>query len=223
MLRANIYSIEPLTPVAREAIHDGLGMVAAYMGHTIATKELAVRLPLKDNGTVNPRRVGFANLEKMVELHVMAVPLDPGESEAVGYAGVGGGWSFVDTATHSPELIRTTSAHEAAHAFGFVRQRVGHEDSTSHGHCCNGTCIMHRKVMIETYQEEVRLEASRRSRLTELFRRGRPPITPVPKIRLAHEQYDFCLPCKVDLRDKGEEQIAKLRHNRLFVWKGVKR
>lgn len=226
MFRANVYSMEPLTPVAREAINDGIGMVAAYMGQTVASRELLVRLPLNERGNVNPARVGFNKLDKMVELHLMAVPLDPGAGERIGLAGVGRGWSFVDTAKDSDQVIRTTTAHEVAHAFGFVSPSAEQTDPESPFHCCDGNCIMHKMVTILVSEAEAEQQAPEESRrlLSKIpFRRKSKIVTPEPSPTYSvTDQYDFCLPCKIDLRDNSEAHMSELRTGRLFGTKGVR-
>lgn len=228
MFRANVYSMEPLTPVAREAINDGIGMVAAYMGQTATSRELLVRLPLNERGNVNPARVGFSKLDKMVELHLMAVPLDPGAGERIGLAGVGRGWSFVDTAKDSTSVIRTTTAHEVAHAFGFVSPSAEQTDPESPFHCCDGGCIMHKMVTILVAESETAQQAPEESRrlLSKIpfWRKSKLtiPETSVSTTYTVPDQYDFCLPCKVDLRHNSEAHLSELRMSRLFGTKGVK-
>lgn len=34
-------------------------------------------------------------------------------------------------------------------------------------------------------------------------------------------QFDFCLPCKVDMRDDGDKNLEQLRFDRIFRTKGV--
>jgi len=204
MFRANIYSMEPLTPVAREAVNDGIGMVAAYMGETVSTRELLVRLPMTQRGTVNAKRVGYGNLDKLVELHLMAVPLDKGEGEAIGLAGLGRGWSFVDTMHGAADVMRTTSAHEVAHGLGFVIASSEQADPKSPNHCCDGNCIMHKKVTILMSES------------------GTGQQTPPSGSASLYGQYDFCLPCKIDLRSKGAHRLAELRRSRLFSRRGIK-
>lgn len=227
MLRANIYSLEPLPAETRSALNDGIDMAAAYMGHQLIAKELTVRLPLNEHGNVNPARVGYGKLDRLVELHLMAVPLDPGAGERVGLAGVGRGWGFVDVVSNSPELIRTTTAHETAHAFGFVLPDASQRDLDSPRHCSHDSCVMHKKVTtMTTHHEQFGQANPRRKFLSRLgFSRGeRQPIEPVmlETVCLANNQYDFCTDCKISMRDNGEEQIAGLRHNRIFTWKGIR-
>jgi hypothetical protein len=227
MFRANVYSLEPLTPVAREAVHDGIGMVTAYMGETVAARELMVRLPFTERGTIDPARIGHSKLDKMVELHLMAVPLDSGESERIGLGALGRGWAYVDTAKNSAEVIRVTAAHEVAHAFGFVAPEAKQADPESPYHCCDGNCIMHKMVTILVADSEHAQQAPQESRrlLNRLqFRRRSTRVAAVTNTPAysVEKQYDFCLPCKIDLRDKGSQNIAELRHGRIFSWRGVK-
>lgn len=223
MIRANIYSIEPLLPEVRGAVEDGIGMVAAYMGQSVVAKELRVRLPLNGAGVVRAERVGFGKLDKMVELHLMAVPLDPGEDERIGLAGIGRGWSFVDTSRRSIGLIRTTAAHETGHALGFVLPGSPQEDPESSYHCCDQSCIMHKRaLMVPETAVALRSHAMRRKKRAIIARRRNRESEPMAALEYRlKDQFDFCLPCKVDMREQGDTQLEQLRYSRLFKLKGV--
>lgn len=227
MFRANIYSMEPLTPVAREAVNDGIGMVAAYMGETVVPRELLIRLPLNERGNVNPTRIGFGKLDKMVELHVMAVPLDPGDEEVIGLAGIGSGWSFVNTTRDSEQVIRATTSHEVAHALGFVTIGAAHADPESSFHCCDDNCLMHKSLFIHTKTDTTaELLAEEPPKLLDRigFRRKSrvAPRVPSPVYTLVKRQYDFCSPCKLDIKTNGEKNLSELRTNRIFRIQSVK-
>jgi hypothetical protein len=216
--------MEPLTDIARESINDGIGMVTAYIGETVVTNEVTVRLVTDELGRVDPNRIGYGNLDKMVELHVMAVPLDRGEDERLGLAAIGRGWSYVDTSRDSAPIIRTTAAHEVAHALRFVVPGSEHEDPASPYHCCDGDCIMHKSIAIavsELAGSSDRILRTQRMR-SLLRRRGKAALLQVDQTEyLMDSQHDFCVACKVDMRDKGSGHVAKLRHDRLFVQKSV--
>lgn len=226
MIRANVYSLEPLSTDVSEAVRQGIDMVADYMGHTVATQELLLkRLPLNSEGNVRPGLVSFRKLDKFVELHLMAVPLDRGAGERIGLAGVGRGWAFVNTSDESLEVITTTSAHETGHAFGFVTPASPNSDPRDPHHCRDIRCLMNKKVVILESDEEVStgFSVSARSAMDRLFLR-RPPRTASPRpSRRVHQQHDFCDCCKADMRQAGNENIAKLRSARLFEWGKVAR
>ncbi len=219
MFRANIYSLEPLEPVAREAVHEGIEMIAAYMGQTVTTSELQVRLPLDDNRLVNPRRVGFKKLDKMVELHLMAVPVDPGESELLGVAGVGLGWGFTDISSNHPSLMRSTASHETAHAFGFVMADSKQSDPESSTHCISSNCIMHSKAIYQVVHTERLIEPARSRGISRLIHLPNSQETPAVEISTHREylQHDFCVDCKSDMYNYGEKNLARLRHRRVFT------
>lgn len=223
MFRANIYSIEPLSPLARDAVHEGIQMVAAYMGQTATTSELLVRLPLNTDGRVNPRRVGFKNLDKMVDLHLMAVPVDRGESEKLGQAGVGLGWAFSDVTEDNSQIIRTTTAHEVAHAFGHVNPESEQSDPNSRGHCVCQDCVMHRVALYRTVQMELpRPEPEKLKGLKAIFKRKQPVIEPPETVRVKqYHQYDFCASCKLDLYHDSDRNLANMRYRRLLDRNGV--
>ena len=215
-MRANIYSLEPLAPAAREAVHDGIGMVAAYMGEPIATNELQVRLPLTPDGCVDPRRVGFAHFDMMVELHLIAVPLQ-GSAERPGIADVARGVSFTDVSSDAKPLIRTVTAHEVAHSLGFVLADSTHVDASSEHHCAGEGCIMHRRVVTDT-QTLITLP---KTRLADRLRGRKAAPLQESVVRLVNGQYDFCGDCKTDLYHNGLAALNKLRWNRLFHTKKV--
>lgn len=218
MFRANLYSMEPLTTTAREAIHDGVEMVAAYMGQTVVAKELAVRLPIDELSNVNPSRVGFSKLDKLVELHLIAAPIDSSKCETVGLAYIGKGWSLVDTSRDNENLIRNITAHEVAHAFGFVIPESKHADKDSRYHCCDTSCIMHKKLYTLTASIEPEPQIQDKAKLL-----SRPLIRCKSEIKPAIQQeitvsrqFDFCSPCKVDMRNNSDQHLHQLRTGRIL-------
>lgn len=56
-------------------------MATGYTGHMVVSNLFGVRLPINDQGRVNPARISFCKLDKMVELHLMAVLLESGDKE----------------------------------------------------------------------------------------------------------------------------------------------
>lgn len=223
MFRANIYSMGGgLAPEARGAIHDGVDMVAAYMGQTVVKKELSVRLPQNENGLVNPHRVGFAKLDKMVELHLMAVPVDRGETDVLGLAGMGRGWAFANISTDSAQVMRMTACHEISHAFGFVIPAAEQADQTSPGHCASRDCIMHKFALYNIVPVVSEPTATNPGRWDPLARwRNRNNGDTVDSIEVSYQkryrQADFCSDCKVDMREHGDKNLARLRHRRIMV------
>lgn len=197
MLRANIYTIEPLSPEIQDSVEDGVRMVVTYIGHIAVTRSVEVRLPLSQEGKVDPGRVGLSNLDGMVELHVMAVPLDRSKYGRFtsGMSAFGVGVGFVDTSVDKVNSIRLTTAHEVGHSLGFVSNHSGHEDPNSANHCSDKSCVMHQAGLQPEIDALNPPEGSREARLLK--------------------QFDFCLDCKVDMRSKGEENLQRLRHSRV--------
>lgn len=210
MITANVYSLveQRITYESRRAIYDGLGMVAAYMGETILTSEMFVEAPLNDRRKVNPANVHASMLDPSTDIHLLAVPLERGEDEQMGLAYMHSGLCFVDTTRDSPCVMRTTSAHEAAHALGFVTSGLRHEDLTSSNHCRNGDCLMHKKAIL--IEEEAELKNVQHE-LDRVLRVLRPTDILRPMVNKIGGQYDFCTPCKIDMRDNGARNLAKLR------------
>jgi len=190
------------------------------MGEVVTRRELGIKLLITPEGVVNPRRVGFANLDRMVELHLMAVPLRHGEDERIGLAGIGRGWSYVDTSSDSPAIIRATTAHEVAHGFGFLIPGSKQEDPESPFHCCDGNCVMHRSVVITTHEPVIKVPTRGQRIKSRISRRSVEPVIPRETYSV-DKQYDFCLPCKIDLRDNGSQNISKLRYNRVIAEKKI--
>jgi hypothetical protein len=218
MLRAIVYSLEPLTPDNREAVHEGIEMVAEHIGQTVSCQELLVRLPMTDRGTVNPDRVGRGKLDKMVELHLMAVPLDRGAGERAGLAEIGAGWAFVDIREQCKDAVRTTSAHETSHALGFVSRDAAHTDPNSRYHYRDNDCIMSKSsTVLVTYPAFA--PATLGEIMSSRLLRRQPKVKGPSRQLLGH--HDFCPDCKVDMRANGENKLAELRHSRIFTRKGV--
>jgi hypothetical protein len=215
-MRANVYSLEPLAPAAREAVHDSLDMVAAYMGEAVVARELQVKLPLTAAGLVNPKQVGYSNFDMMVELHLLAVPLE-GSAERPGIADVGRGVGFTNITGNSKPLIRTVTAHEVAHAVGFVLPDSAQADPDSQYHCLAASCLMNRRVVTDT---ETLITTPKAPLLERLRGKKAAPLTE-STVRLVNRQYDFCGDCKADLHHYGQRELNRLRYHRLTVSKKV--
>jgi hypothetical protein len=213
MIRANVYSQETLQPEVAKAVADGIDVVAGYIGETVSIKELQVRLPHNRYGSVNPNRVGFKKLDGMVELHVMAVPLEYENEATLGVASIGHGFSFIDTNSNNPQVLRSTSAHENAHALGFVVPLSRHEDPASPFHCSDPNCIMNNKIVIFDTLQALAEPISKRNPLT--LDKAETDLLRARSLQIANGQNDFCSPCKKDFRDKGSYNIGKLRYGRL--------
>jgi len=220
-MRANIYSLESLTVEKNNAVTESIEMVVAYMGNVVTTKECRLRgLTLSPDGKVDPARIGLSKLDKLVELHLMAVPLKPGEDERLGIAGIGQGWGFVDSSDDRPAVIRSTTSHEVAHAFGFVIPGAIQEDKESSFHCCDEDCIMYKCALTRIREE---------TPLTSLLKKiagSIPGLRQSPAHKTVshhiHSQYDFCLSCKIDLRDKADEHLSALRLARVVTQRKIK-
>jgi hypothetical protein len=210
-MRTNIYSLESLTPEVKDAVREGVTEVAARIGQAVVFRECRVKLALTDRGTVNPNRIGFANLEHLTELHIIAVPLDRGESERIGLAQLGRGVGFVDIASGNDPLIRTTTAHETAHSIGFVSSGARNENPESEHHCSDNDCIMYRYAITQAASEPTQslFKLSRKV----IMRRRVTSNTPVASLQ---GQQDFCDDCKADIASNGAERINELRHRRLL-------
>jgi hypothetical protein len=215
-MKANIYSVEPLVPVAREAIHEGISIVAGYMGEPVTTKELTVKLPRTPEGYVRPEKVGFSNFDMMVELHLLAVPLQGG-AERPGVANLGRGVSFADTNVESKPLMRIITAHEVAHSLGFVLADSKQVEKDKGAHCIEDSCIMNREVTTATETRVIAPDLTRMERL----RGKKPALVTETVVRLVNGQYDFCGDCKVDLYQHGQAELNKMRWQRLFHTKKV--
>lgn len=210
-MRANIYSLNPMESHIEEAIRDGLGMITAYMGETIIMRSLLVRLPRDREGLVAPKRVGLANLDPEVDLHVFAVPLQ-GPEETIGTSPFEKGVSYIDTRSQDEKIMRSVTAHEVLHSLGFVLSGSDHEDSTSRNHCSDKSCIMHAKleVLIETARQITQRRLFER-KLVRSSSREQSSI-----LKLVNGQYDLCQDCKIDLREAGQSKLSSIRHARLI-------
>jgi hypothetical protein len=212
MIRAHVYSVEALETPQERAINDGLDFLAGYLGETIATRMLRIRLPQQPDGSVDVRRVGYGKLDKMVELHLMAVPLLGEQTNfAHGVAYMGQGVGYINT--HDAQGLkqtRATAAHEAAHALGFLRPDARQRDIHNKTHCCSPDCIMHSHSG-PSFESLFDMSKQARAKQTDLngliaelagaFDRG--------------VQQDFCKPCQRDFGRYGHEHINQLRTERL--------
>ncbi len=219
MLRANIYQLHPLAPDMREAVFEGVEMLASYVGEVIVPKLYDIRMPVNHRGYVQPDRSTLSYLDQAVELHVMAVPFqyDTADDGAMGSAYVSSGLAYVDTSRSNPDSTRATAAHETSHALGFVTPGARHEDPTSQFHCCTYDCLMHKsEVMRMTFEEAkvVNLQA-------ELNRMIRTSSIRRPMVSVRKGQNDFCNPCKNDMVDNGARNIENLRRGRYHSWTGT--
>lgn len=211
MISANIYSMEPLPEATRSAIGEGIDMVAEHIGDAIAAKNVRIKLATNKLGVVDPARVGFGKLDKIVELHLMAVPLNTDEDGILGVAGIGQGWAFTGINQRDLAVIRHNTAHEVAHAFGFVRKGSVQEDPRSQHHCISSQCVMHKSALTWTLEPAVSIQP--RKRMPGLLRRPAMPELPVRSGLLGG--HDFCRNCKDDMHEHGAANISSLRMARL--------
>lgn len=190
------------------------------MGHEISAKTLRARLPQDQWGRVNPKRVGVAKLDKMVELHLMAVPFTDSITR-LGVACMGSGVSFVNTAKPVSMLV-ATSAHEGAHSLGFVRKDALQRDIHDPGHCCSANCVLHKVSsrlpwLSDIEEHEVVDGLTFIHKLKKVIgASGDMPTTEEPTLSLDD---DFCRPCQADLASFGDQHLASLRMSRLAVGK----
>ncbi|HTB48732.1 MAG TPA: hypothetical protein VK712_01470, partial [Verrucomicrobiae bacterium] len=192
------------------AIEGGLDLVADYIGQEIISTMCRARLTTQENGKVAPGRIGYAALDKMVELHLIAVPLDRGKEELLGVAHLGRGVAYVDTSGEvAPPVTRSVAAHEVAHALGFVSDKAEHVDRSSFAHCPDEDCIMHKNLFICTDTSHFGSSLAKFSALMSQSRLESAPQT-------VFSQIDFCKPCQTDMRQLGEAHIGALRTRRLF-------
>jgi hypothetical protein len=219
MIRANIYSLSELEPEQSVSIREGLDLICGYIGESIATRNFKVAVAQEPNGFVRPERVGVRNFDHMVELHLLAVPLTRKSdgTERLGLAGVNSGVAFIDPYRTTPLSLRSTTAHEAAHALGFLlpsaEQAVGHDKS----HCKCPDCLMHTQRLTDVWDEE---EYQKYLGIRNKGIIGRFKTRGAPEAKL-HIQEDFCNPCQGDITDYGARHIGELRTKRLVrkkVW-----
>ena len=217
-IRAKIYSPEPLQPVTFEAISDGIDIVLAYMGQIAVQKSAVVTCSLRSpQGAINPYKIAYNKLDKLIELHVVAVPFkQPGElngsqKSILGIAKFGKGYVAVDVSRDASQ-IRTTTAHEVGHAFGYVSSGdMNHEDSA---HCSDENCLMHPSLNMLITD---RPNGNNRD-LGNLRKIGQ-ILLGLPMERVTNEyalkQYDFCSNCKADMYETGENHVKQMRFSRL--------
>lgn len=229
-MRANIYTLEPLAKEVRESIHYGIEMVAGYIGEVVVAKEKTIRLPQDNEGRVNPRLVGLGSLDRLTELHLMAVPLNhrTDDRNSLGAAAIGHGFVYIDSKQcDTTDLARVVSAHETAHALGFVQRGVKHEDPASPHHCTTDNCLM--KPRLDIYQPFDQFQDIEKSLgikpdhplLADLRSYSRRINFSEPAKSLI-TQHQFCHCCQQEMKTDGSKNLSKLRHFRLNTPKNVK-
>lgn len=227
-MRANIYTLEPLAKEVRESIHYGIEMVAGYIGEVVVAKEKTIRLPQDNKGLVNPRLVGLGGLDKLTELHLMAVPLSYDQPNCLGLAATSAGFTYVDSVKcDTPDLARVISAHETAHALGFVQKGAKHEDPTSPHHCTTPNCLMeplvkvHRPIDLPIDMKQF-FGNQKDHPLFDNFKSyiDYAGLNEPAKPQIA--QSHFCHCCQQEMKTDGSKNLSKLRHFRLNTPKNVK-
>lgn len=206
-IKANVYTLvgESLDERRKASIQDGLDIAGQYLGGISVVRTAKVRLPQK-NAVVDTRRVGYGSLDSGVDLHLFAVPLDQ-RNRTLGLSRFGAGIAYVGS-TIPDTTTKTTTAHEVAHAFGYVLADSPQHDRSSPGHCTESCCIMQRELIDGNSSPDGTqadfLEFSRNLGFTF--------DSALPKY-----PEDFCLPCKADMRDTGELNLTQLRISRAIT------
>ena len=212
-MKAYVYSMESLNSDIKDELYTGLEMVAAYIGETVVTKLCRVRLATDYIGHVEPSKIGTSKLDKLVELHVMAVPMSLNKADQAGLAYMGEGVSYVDVSPFragSAGKIVTSTAHEVAHSLGFLKDGAVQTDPQSSGHCKDQDCILNKNVIekpIIPTQDKNLLKRGVKAVLSSL--------QPAPEPQFGY-QFDFCQDCKNDLHLHGPSHLDRLRSNRLL-------
>lgn len=208
-MRSNIYSMEKLQPAIRDSVHEGISMTAAYMGETVVSKELLVKLPTDSQGFVDTKRIRLRNFDLLTELHVLVAPLKRTREE-LGIGHYNRGVVIIDQSIGHGEITRSVAAHETAHAFGFVSDNAQHQDPLNNHHCRYDNCIMYYVIDIgESSDRFHEIQGFMGSLVKQM-------VLPDQKsLRLSRGQYDFCQDCKHELRDEGQKHLNQLRVDRL--------
>jgi hypothetical protein len=204
VIRANIYSVNPLEPEQLQAARDGIGVVAAYIGHELLTKKYGIKISVDTQGKVKPSRVGLGKLDKLVELHLLALPLNTGIAESLGMSAIGSGVAWVDTSETSNNIFQRTVVHEVAHALGFVDPRS--QQSDGNYHCTDKACVMNSFLTLEHRRTHQSILSTLRSK-----------NVPHEELVCVHGQFDFCTGCKTDMWSRGDESVTSLRHRRVVL------
>ena len=210
MITANVYKVCDVSTKQVEAVHDGIDLLSRYTGR-IVTKDLRINIPtLSKRGEINPGKVGFGCLDKLRDLHIFACPVvDDGNKRVLGRSAFLSGMAFIDTRYGSADMPITT-AHETAHALGFVDPDA--ITRTDRAHCSDKACIMHPVLFGSGSTNSNSVFDSELSRFSvetlgvDLFSDAS-----------SKQQEDFCMPCKADIRDLTEEHLGLLRLIRLNV------
>ena len=207
MIRANLYSSEPLEPSFKQSVSDGLDLVGQNIGGISLAKTHIVKLPVSSHNKVDVTRVGFKKFDTLTELHIMAVPLDGVYEANAGLAYFNFGIVWLNTAIlKAKSEIRSITAHEAAHSIGYVLPDSPQTFNVSESHCSCDDCIMYRSYSMDRDSESL-IEASQ-LKIDVGFRKT------FKTMGIALPSEEFCTPCRADMIDTAEENIEQLRMNR---------
>lgn len=190
-LTARVYSLhdQEMSRAQKNAISEGLDIVGQHLGSIAITRFSKVALPTR-NGSINPFKVGYKQLDPQTDLHMFFASFDlvnkkiPSYVEHLGLAFKGSGVSYIKPGK-SPTSTALTAAHETAHSLGYVLPDSPQTIRADGAHCSDSLCLMH-----EYSGHEMDLQSDRD---------------------------EFCAPCRADIRDTAEENIMQLRRARLLT------
>jgi hypothetical protein len=219
VMRANIYQLAGTESAPIGHIREGLDIVGQFVGGISVNRICNVRLAT-EGGEVAGERIGFRNLDTMVDLHVFTIPMTERRSGALGLSFMGHGIAIVDSRSSRTTTTMTT-AHEVAHSLGFVDADAPQKDKVSPCHCGDTGCIMRAQEGIPPELAEM---LTMTNGMDRLFGRARMPGSMMGGLFGDLKVItDFCLPCKADMRDLAEEKLAAMRTRRLSVGFPVRR
>ena len=214
MVRAEIYTNYPLHPDIREEVMYGLDLLGSSLGEFVLAKTRIVNLRMNSDGKVTPRQTDYIAESKDVDLQIIAAPLNLRAQQSIGQAHFELGIGYVDTTAENLRYARTTTAHEAAHAFGFVLEGSSQALPNNSRHCSDGNCLLHHNAKLK-FDDNYPIEVFRRPRgLKSLLRRSPDVPEDIEDKYYIETQYDFCKPCKSDMSTHGQAQIEVVRQKR---------
>jgi hypothetical protein len=217
MLRANVYSVNDLTPNERDSVYDGIDQFAGLISETVQLEEKSTYTTTEELIALSPYQIAAA-LDWQVDLHLIVKPIDL--AERLGEAYLGRGLGFVDLSKSGADMNRAVTAHETAHSIGLVIGGSGHSDPNSEHHCASPSCLMHPTIKLNgpclidrehaglVAQTMIGLEANLSSSS------ARPEGLNKPA--------DFCYDCKNDLKTRGSGllhglRIARIMHRQVSI------
>lgn len=172
------------------------------MQQTVNTNFKIAKLPQQD-GIIDPTKIGFQRLDIRVDMHLFFAPFDLSKfdyeksgKKIIGSSKRLAGLALVSSILRLDQIMLTT-AHETAHAFGFVSE----ERDPVEGHCQYEDCIMNSTQRFTKNTLDRRAVEAIRN-LRHLNRSSN-----IVGLKNRPQQFSFCSDCREDMHEHGAMRL----------------